>query len=93
MALSDLEAQPASSEQMKREGQDAFKVQFDKNDPEDPKNFSSLYKVWLVFQMSLLTMCGALGSSIISPGSQEIAKYTGVSMEVTSLTVALFVLG
>ncbi|XHG05771.1 hypothetical protein AWENTII_008984 [Aspergillus wentii] len=43
--------------------------------------------------MSLLALAGALGSSILSSASAEIAEYTGVKSEVTSLTVALFVLG
>lgn len=93
VASSDLGSQPAVEAQINTEERDVFKVKFDNNDPENPKNFSSLYKIWLVFQMGLLAMCGALGSSIISPGSQEIAKYTGVSLEATSLTVALFILG
>ncbi|KAJ5818466.1 major facilitator superfamily domain-containing protein [Penicillium riverlandense] len=72
---------------------DPFEVKFEKDDPDNPKNFGSGYKVWLVFQMSLLAMVGALGSSIISPGEAAIAEYTNVRKDVTALTVALFVLG
>ena len=90
----DLEANvtPPSPPNKPQEDDD-FKVQFDKDDPKNPQNFNSLYKSWLVFQMSMLAMAGALGSSIISPASTEIAEYVHVSTEVTSLTVALFVLG
>lgn len=72
---------------------EAFKVHFESNDPRNPKSFHPLYKAWLVFLMGLLAMTGALGSSIISPGSAQIADYTHVKREVTSLTVALFILG
>lgn len=90
---SDLESQSHPIEETKPELIEAFKVGFESNDVTNPKNFSPLYKIWLVFQMSMLAMTGALGSSIISPGSAQIAEYTGVSTEATSLTVALFVLG
>ncbi|KAJ5605401.1 major facilitator superfamily domain-containing protein [Penicillium lagena] len=93
MAPLDLESQSQPIEQAKAENLENFKVNFQPDDPKNPKNFSTPYKIWLVFQMSLLAMTGALGSSIISPGSTEIAEYTKVSTEVTSLTVALFVLG
>lgn len=43
--------------------------------------------------MSLLALAGALGSSFLSSANTEIAEYAGVKLEVTSLTVALFVLG
>ncbi|KAJ5994556.1 major facilitator superfamily domain-containing protein [Penicillium sp. IBT 35674x] len=89
----DLESQSHPTKETKPEGIEAFKVDFELDDVANPKNFSTLYKIWLVLQMSMLAMTGALGSSIISPGSTQIAEYTGVSTEVTSLTVALFVLG
>lgn len=89
----DLESQSQPIEEIKPENIEAFKVGFESDDITNPKNFSTLYKIWLVFQMSMLAMTGALGSSIISPGSTQIVEYTGVSTEVTSLTVALFVLG
>lgn len=72
---------------------ETFKVDFELDDVTNPKNFSTLYKIWLVFQMSMLAMTGALGSSIISPASTQIGDYTNVSTEATSLTVALYVLG
>lgn len=89
---SNVEAQLPTSKEPKN-ALDSFKVQFDVDDPENPKNFSSTYKIWLVFQMSMLALLGALGSSIIAPAEAAIAKYTNVSNEVTALAVALFVLG
>ncbi|KAJ5281768.1 major facilitator superfamily domain-containing protein [Penicillium angulare] len=93
MASSDLEAQSQPTEKPSFQNLESFKVSFEPDDPNNPKNFTSVYKIWLVFQMSLLAMTGALGSSIISPASPKIAEYANISTEVTSLTVALFVLG
>ncbi|KAJ5526355.1 hypothetical protein N7494_013005 [Penicillium frequentans] len=89
----DLESRSHPIKETKPEDIEAFKVDFELDDVTNPKNFSTLYKIWLVFQMSMLAMTGALGSSIISPGSTQIAEYTSASIEATSLTVALFVLG
>ncbi|KAJ5113154.1 major facilitator superfamily domain-containing protein [Penicillium angulare] len=93
MASPDLESQSQPTEKSSFEEHESFKVSFEPDDANNPKNFTPIYKIWLVFQMSLLAMTGALGSSIISPASPKIAEYAGVSTEVTSLTVALFVLG
>lgn len=90
---SNMTAQSPTGKESKDATLDSFKAKFEEDDPDNPKNFSAVKKVWIVFQMSLLAMVGALGSSIISPGESEIAEYTNVSKEVTALTVALFVLG
>jgi hypothetical protein len=71
----------------------AFLVKFDKGDPEDPKNFNPFFKAFLLFEMALLAFAGSTGTSIISPADAVISDYLGVSVEVTVLTLALFVLG
>ncbi|KGO77032.1 Major facilitator superfamily domain, general substrate transporter [Penicillium italicum] len=71
----------------------SFRVTFEPGEKSNPQNFHPAYKIWLTAQMSLLALAGALGSSILSSANTEIAEYTGVESEVTSLTVALFVLG
>ncbi|KAL4779339.1 major facilitator superfamily domain-containing protein [Aspergillus varians] len=80
---------PAHGPQENRFPEMAFEV----GDPANPHNFRPLYKAWLVSQMSLLALSGALGSSIISSAASEISDYINVGSEVTSLTVALYVLG
>lgn len=70
-----------------------FKVKFEDGDPSNPKNYSASHKAFLVCQMSLLALAGALGSSIIAPAEASIAEYAQVGTEVSSLAVALFVLG
>jgi hypothetical protein len=40
--------------------------------------------------MGMLALCGSLGSSIISPAEEVIAKYAGVSSEVMVLMISLY---
>lgn len=71
----------------------AYLVRFEDGDPENPKNFHSYYKAWLILKMSMLAFVGSLGSSIMSRAQADLADYLGVSMEATALTLSLFVLG
>ncbi|RAL03215.1 MFS transporter [Aspergillus ibericus CBS 121593] len=68
-------------------------VRFEEGDPEDPRNFSSGRKAFITLQMSMLALVGALGSSILSPGQSDIARYTHISEEVAVLATSLYVLG
>lgn len=60
-------------------------------DKENPRNWSTLYKAWITFQLSMLALAASMGSSIIAPANKDIAKYVGVSSEVAVLTVSLYV--
>lgn len=68
-------------------------VTFEDGDPENPKNWSSMYKSWITVQLGLLALAASLGSSIISPAEPTIAAYVGVSNEVTVLCISLYILG
>lgn len=70
-----------------------FLAKFLPGDPDNPQNFSTAKKSFLLFQMSLLAFVGSLGSSIITPAQARIAAYTNSSAEATVLTLSLFVLG
>nr|POE94418.1 putative transporter c36.02c [Quercus suber] len=72
---------------------EAFKVDFEKGDPSNPKNWSAWYKAWITLQLGMLAMSGSLNSSIISPAAQDLSSYLNISMEAVVLTVALYVLG
>lgn len=72
---------------------DTFIVHFHDGDVENPRNFSSYYKAWLTFQMSMICLAGSLGSSIMAPAESVIATYLKVNHEITVLSVSLFVLG
>ncbi|KFZ18943.1 hypothetical protein V501_00911 [Pseudogymnoascus sp. VKM F-4519 (FW-2642)] len=72
---------------------DAYLVEFDEGDPNNPINFPSIYKIWLVLQMSMLAFCGLGGKSIITPSVPTVAGYLNSSIEVQVLMIALFLLG
>ncbi|GAD98454.1 bicyclomycin resistance protein, putative [Paecilomyces variotii No. 5] len=72
---------------------DSYLVAWDKDDPANPKNFSSGYKMWMTAQMALLAFVGSFGASIISPAEATLAAEYNVSNEVTVLVLSLFVLG
>jgi hypothetical protein len=71
----------------------AFVVAFGKDDPEDPKNFSTMFKAWMTFVMGLLAFSGSLGSAITTPAETALSEQFHVDTEVTVLTMSLFVLG
>lgn len=57
-------------------------VKFEEDDPENPRNWSSVYKVWITFQLGMLALSASIGSSIISPAEDAISEYVGVGSEV-----------
>jgi hypothetical protein len=65
-------------------------VGWERDDARNPRNWSLRYKIWITFQMGMLALCGSLGSSIISPAEEVIAKYAGVSSEVMVLMISLY---
>jgi hypothetical protein len=71
----------------------AFLLQFEAGDPEDPRNFGFWRKVWFTFILSMLSFLGLFGTSVIAPAEPVIAAYVHSSIEVTTLSAALFILG
>lgn len=89
------EGRPQSPEESpaheKHDGVDHNKVDWEKDDPENPRCWSYGKKCWITAQLSLLAMAASLGSSITAPANDAIAAYTGVSQEVAVLSVSLYV--
>lgn len=73
--------------------EDAYLVGWEENDKANPRNWSNVYKAWITFQLGMLALAASLGSSIVSPAEDAIAKYTHVSHEVTVLIISLYILG
>jgi len=69
---------------------DLILVDWEPNDKHDPRKWSVGFKVWCTFQLSMLAVAASLGTSIIAPGDAAIAKYTGISSEVSVLSVSLY---
>lgn len=78
---------PAKSEK------EAYCVDWELNDPENPRNWTTAYKGWLTLQLGMLAFASSLGSSIISPANNAISRYAHVSPEVATLSLSLYVLG
>lgn len=70
-----------------------FRVQWNKDDPESPFNFTPRRKVSILMQMGLLALVGSFGASVPAPAESYVAAYLDISVETTVLVVALFVLG
>ena len=66
-------------------------VKWAPNDPLNPQNWSDRYRWWVTFQLGLLALVGSLGSSILTPADDTIARYIGVSNEVSVLSLSLYV--
>ena len=62
-------------------------------DPENPQNWSSKKKAWVVLQIYLYTLAVYMGSAIYTPSEPYIVEKFGVSPTAASLGLALYVLG
>lgn len=82
---------PASEGEQQHESKDSNLVEWDEDDREYPRNWSTVYKCWVTFQLGMLALAASLGSSLISPAETTIATYVGISGEVAVLSVSLCV--
>ena len=71
----------------------AYLVDWEPNDQENPRNWSTPYKSWITFQLGMLALSASMGSSIISPAEDAIRSYTHISSEVAVLPISLYILG
>lgn len=69
---------------------DLNRVGWEKNDAENPRNWSVTYKCWITFQLGMLALAASLGSSITAPAQNAIAEYVGVSPGVAVLSISLY---
>ncbi|KAL7941267.1 major facilitator superfamily domain-containing protein [Trichoderma barbatum] len=63
------------------------------DDEENPQNWSSKKKIFVVFQIYLYTLAVYIGSAIITPSQPYIEAQFGVEPQVASLGLSLYVLG
>ncbi|KAJ9104644.1 hypothetical protein QFC21_002142 [Naganishia friedmannii] len=68
-------------------------VRFEKGDPENPKNWSSLYRWYLTAAGSLLVLNSTFASSAPSGVVPNLERQFGFGREVGTLTISLFVAG
>ncbi|KAK9480685.1 major facilitator superfamily domain-containing protein [Lipomyces japonicus] len=73
---------------------DGFKlVTFTPGDPENPKNWAKVYKWYVTLTVALLCFAVAFGSAVVTGDLYGVADQFHVSLEVSILTVTLFVIG
>lgn len=87
----DEESAPESKETEQHQATDPNIVDWEDGDEGNPRNWSTGYKCWCTFQLGMLAMAAAAGSSIIAPAEPAIAEYLGVGKEVTVLVISLYV--
>ena len=85
--------QISSRKEKDRDEKSAYLVDWDPEDKENPRNWSTSYKSWVTFQLGMLALSASLGSSIISPAEDAIMAYTHISPEVAVLPVSFYILG
>lgn len=69
---------------------DEFLVGWDDNEAANPRNWSTMYRSFVTFQLGMLALAASLGSSIISPAEPSIQRYTGATKEVAVLSISLY---
>lgn len=75
-------------------GRDAHIVDwFGPDDPENPQNWGLVKKVWVTFEICLLTFSVYIGSAIYTAGIVDVSEVFGVSRVAATLGLTLFVLG
>ncbi|KIW81811.1 hypothetical protein Z517_04837 [Fonsecaea pedrosoi CBS 271.37] len=75
-------------------GRDAHIVDwYGPDDSENPRNWGSVKKVWVTFEICLLTFSVYIGSSIYTAGILDVSNEFGVSRVAATLGLTLFVLG
>ncbi|ORX56900.1 MFS general substrate transporter [Hesseltinella vesiculosa] len=68
-------------------------VNWEENDPENPHNWSPLFRWSYTLLVAFLVISAAFGSSCITGNMNGAVKAFGVSMEVSTLQVSLMVIG
>ncbi|RAH51503.1 MFS transporter [Aspergillus brunneoviolaceus CBS 621.78] len=83
----------SSSDLEKGDDQPTEFVTFTINDPENPYNWSRAYRWYVTMVASLLVVCVAYGSAIVTGGLGLIEEKYHVSLEVATLTCSIMVCG
>ena len=91
----DEESPSQSSTEKEKETDEkkAYLVEWESDDKENPRNWSTPYKSWITFQLGMLALAASLGSSIISPAEHAIMARYHISSEVAVLPVSFYILG
>jgi DHA1 family multidrug resistance protein-like MFS transporter len=86
-------ASPTHTKEAAEKGQDYELVDWQKDDPANPRNWSTPKKFFVTFEICLLTTSVYIGSAIYTAGIQGVMADFGVSQVVAVLGLTLFVAG
>ncbi|KAA1468270.1 MFS general substrate transporter [Dentipellis sp. KUC8613] len=75
------------------DSKDPFLVQFDPNDPLDPKNWSVLFRWYMTAAGGILVLNATFASSAPSNAVPQMMAQFGMGIEVATLTISLFIAG
>lgn len=92
--IADANNHPTKTKIDPEEGRDLDIVDwYGPTDPENPQNWGLVKKVWVTFEICLLTFSVYIGSAIYSAGILDVSETFGVSRVAATLGLTLFVLG
>ncbi|KEF62540.1 uncharacterized protein A1O9_00513 [Exophiala aquamarina CBS 119918] len=89
----DLPPNEASRRLSEHGGTDAVIVAWYEDDPENPRNWSSLKKKWTMLIIVLYTFVVYSGASIIAPTAEVVMARYSVSQDVASLGLSMYIAG
>ncbi|KAJ7071730.1 MFS general substrate transporter [Mycena belliarum] len=90
--LSRVPSAPADPEKAEKLLHVQF-VTWTENDPEDPRNWSSLWRWYITAVVAMAVVAVAFGSAVVAGDFADIEAEFGVREVVTALTVSLMVVG
>jgi multidrug resistance protein len=82
-----------SPEDVEKGGEPVDFVTFTIDDPDNPHNWSNLFRWYVTIVVSILVVCVAYGSAFVTGGLGLIENKYHVSLEVATLTVSIMVCG
>ena len=90
----DLDSREPASSQAVEHGKDAFLVDwYGPDDPENPRNWSSSWKLLVTLQICIFNFAVYIGSSIYVPGEADIMRGFDVSEIVATLGLSFYTVG
>lgn len=76
---------------MSRETRGRAMGEWDSDDTNNPRNWSTARKIWATYLLSMLALAASMGSSITAPAEQQISTFMGIETEVGTLSTSLYV--
>ncbi|KAG9664291.1 MFS general substrate transporter, partial [Aureobasidium melanogenum] len=90
----DIKEEESSDDEEKNGSKGKYKlIEFREDDPDNPQNWSTFKKCFVTFNICFLTSSVYIGSAIYTSGLPFLTQAFGVSTEVITIGLTLYVLG